>query len=46
MKVNIKKIKVMVIGSKKEIFKSKVNPSAKCGKRVMVNLVLCTKCSE
>ena len=35
LKVNFKKIKVMVSSSKGEVLKSKVDPSAKCGKRVM-----------
>ena len=44
LKVNLKKTKVMVSGSKGEVFKSKVDPCAKCGKRVMANLVMYTKC--
>ena len=44
LKVNLKKTKVMVSGSKGEVFKSKVDPCAKCGKRVMANLVMCTNC--
>ena len=34
----------MVSGLKGKVLKSKVDPCAKCGKRVMANLVLCTKC--
>ena len=40
LKVNLKKTKVMVSGSKGEVLKSKVDP---CGKRVMANLVMCGK---
>ena len=43
LKVNLKKTKVMVSGSKGEVLKSKVDPCAKCGKRVMANSVMCTK---
>ena len=43
LKVNLKKTKVMVIGSKGEILKSKVDPCAKCGKRVMENSMRCAK---
>ena len=43
LKGNLKKTKVMVNGSKEEIIKSKVDPNAKCGKRMMVNSILCTK---
>ena len=46
MKVNIKKTKVMVGGSKGEVLKSKVDPCAKYGKRVMANSVMCTKCGK
>ena len=44
--VNLKKTKLMVSGSKGEVFHSKVDPCAKCGKRVMANLVMCTKCGK
>ena len=46
LKVNLKKTKVMVSGSKSEVLKSKVDQCAKCGKRVMENSVLCTKCGK
>ena len=46
LKVNLKKTKVMVSGSKGEVLKSKVDPCAKCGKRVMANSVMCTKCGK
>ena len=36
----------MVSGSKGEVLKSKVDPCAKCGKRVMANSVMCTKCGK
>ena len=52
-KVNLKKTKVMVRGSKGEVLKSKVDPCAKCAKRVMVRQVgdgakwvMCTKCGK
>ena len=34
----------MVGGLKDDILKRKVDPCTKCGKRVMANLVLCSKC--
>ena len=43
LKVNLKKTKVMMSGSKGEVLKSKVDPCAKCGKRVMAISVMCTK---
>ena len=46
LKVNLKKTKVMVSVSKSEVLKSKVDPCAKCGKRVMANSVMCTKCGK
>ena len=46
LKVNLKKTKVMVSGSKREVLKSKVDLWAKCGKRVMANSVMCTKCGK
>ena len=46
LKVNLKKTKVMVSGSKGEVLKSKFDPRAKCGKRVLENSVMCTKCCE
>ena len=33
LKLNVKKTKVIVSGSKSEAFKSKVDPCAKCSKR-------------
>ena len=33
----------MVSGSKGEVLKSKVDPYAKCGMKMMANLVMCTK---
>ena len=41
--MNFKKTKVTVSGSKGEVLKSKVDPCPKCGERVMVNSVMCTK---
>ena len=46
LKVNIKKTKVVVSGSKGEILKSKVDQCAKCRRRMMENLVMCTKCCK
>ena len=46
LKVNLKKIKVMVSGSKGGILKSKPDPCAKCGKTVMANSVMWTKCGK
>ena len=46
LKVNIGKTKVMVSRSEGELFKSKLDPCGVCGRRVMVNLVLCTKCGN
>ena len=46
LKVNLNKTKVMGSSSKGEVLKSKVDPCAKCGKRVMANLVMCTKCDK
>ena len=42
--VNTRKTKVMVSGSEEELFKSKIDPCGVCGRRVMANSVLCTKC--
>ena len=44
--MNLKKTKVMVSGTKSEVLKSKVDPCAKCDKRMMANLVMCTKCGK
>ena len=46
LKVNLKKTKVLVSGSKGEVLKSKVDPCAKYGKRIMANSVMCTKCGK
>ena len=45
LKVNLKKTKVMVSGSKDEVLKSRVDPCAECGKRVMANSVMSQHCS-
>ena len=42
----LKETKVMVSGSKGEVLKSKGDPCAKCGKRVMANLMVFTKCRK
>ena len=42
--MNLNKTEVMLSGSKDEVLKSIVDPCAKCGKRVMANSVMCTKC--
>ena len=44
LKVSIKKTKVMVSRSKGEQFKSKADLGGVCGKRVMANSLVCTKC--
>ena len=44
--MNLKKTKVMVSGSKGEVLKSRPDPCAKCGKRVMAKSVMCTKCGK
>ena len=46
LKVNTRKTKVMVSGSEGERFKSKIDPCGVCGRRVMANSVLCTKCGS
>ena len=46
LKVNTRKTKVMVSGSEGELFKSKIDPCGVCGRRVMANSVLCTKCGN
>ena len=46
LKVNTRKTKVMVSGSEGKLFKSKTNPCGVFGRRVMTNLVLCTKCGN
>ena len=45
-KVNTGKTKVMVSGLKGKLFKSKMDPCGVCGRRVMANSVLCTKCGN
>ena len=44
--MKLKKTKAMVSGSKGEVLKSKVDPCAKYGKRVMANSMMCTKCGK
>ena len=46
LNINLKKTKVMASGLKKEILKSKVNPCAKCCRRVMTNLKVYAKCGK
>ena len=46
LKVDLKKTKLMVSGSKGEVLKSEVDPCAKYGKRVMATLVMCAKCCK
>ena len=46
MKVNLKKTKMMKSDSKGEVLKSKVNPCAMSGKRVIANSMICTKCNK
>ena len=44
LKISLKKTKVMAKGLQGEIFR--VDPCARCGKRVMAKSVLCVKCGE
>ena len=44
--MSLKKTKVMASGLKDEVLKSKVDPRAKCGKKVTENSVMCTKCGN
>ena len=46
LKINTRKTKVVVSGSERELFKSKIDPCGVCGRRVMANSVLCTKCGN
>ena len=46
IKDNLKKIKVMVSGLKGKVLKNKVDPCDKCGRRVMENSVMYTKCGK
>ena len=46
LKVNTRKVKVMVSGSEGELFKSKIDPCGVCGRRVMANSALFTKCGN
>ena len=46
LKVNTRKTKVMVTGSEGELFKSKTDPCGVCGRRIIANSVLCTKCGN
>ena len=46
LKVNTRETKLMVSGSEGELYKSKIDPCGVCGRRVMANSVLCTKCGS
>lgn len=46
LKVNTMKTKVMVSGTEGELFRSKIDPCGICGRRVMSNSLLCTKCGN
>ena len=46
LKVNTRKTKLMVSGSEGKLYKSKIDPCGVCGRRVMANSVLCTKCGS
>ena len=46
LKVNLEKTNVMVCGSEGEVIQSRIDPCEICGKKVIVNLVLCTKCGQ
>ena len=46
LKVDTRKPKVMLSGSEGELFKSKIDPCGVCGRKAMINSVLCTKCGN
>ena len=46
LKLNTRKTKVMVSGSEGELYKSKIDSCGVCGRRIMANSVLCTKCGS
>ena len=46
LKVNTRKTKVMVSGPEEELLKSKIDPPGVCGRRVVADSVLCTKCGN
>ena len=46
LKLNTRKTKVLVGRSEGELFISKIDPCGVCGRRVMANLMLCTKCEN
>ena len=46
VKVNTRKTKLMVSGPEGELYKSKIDPCGVCGRKVMTNSVLCTKCGN
>ena len=46
LKFNTRKTKMMVSQSEGELFKSKIDSCGVCGRRVMANSVLCTKCGS
>ena len=46
LKVNTRKTKLMVSGSEGKLFNSKIDLWGVCGRKVMANSVLCTKCGN
>ena len=46
LKVNAKKTKLMVSRSEGKVYICKIDPCGVCGRRVMANSVLCTKCGS
>ena len=46
LRINIRKIKMMVSGAEGEVVHSRVDPCGICGKRVMSNVVWCTLCKK
>ena len=44
MNVNINKTKLMLSGTERETSRSKIDFCDMCGKRVIANSVMCTKC--
>ena len=46
LKMNLEKTEVLVCGSEGEVIRNRIDPCGICGKRVIVNSLLCTKCDQ
>ena len=46
MKINTRKTKLMLNGTKGEVLKSRIDPCGICGRKVMKNSVWCRLCGE